>query len=133
LETVPNVPKIDFQVGTVAAQRFANLSPVSCRWHKFALSHTTQDRANMQLPKCDTRATVLVSVSAVLCCTLLLLLLVPLDVSADAAVRGGQKVGKSNVKELKDSNFEHDTQASSGMTTGDWFVEFYAPWCGHCT
>lgn len=24
--------------------------------------------------------------------------------------------------ELDDSNFEHDTQASSGSTTGDWFI-----------
>jgi hypothetical protein len=23
---------------------------------------------------------------------------------------------------LDDSNFEHDTQASTGATTGDWFV-----------
>jgi hypothetical protein len=27
--------------------------------------------------------------------------------------------------ELYDSSFEHDTQASTGMTTGDWFVIFY--------
>jgi len=39
---------------------------------------------------------------------------------------------KSAVKILTDENFEHDTQASSGATTGDWLVEFYAPWCGHC-
>lgn len=23
-------------------------------------------------------------------------------------------------------------QATSGSTTGDWFVEIYAPWCQHC-
>lgn len=33
---------------------------------------------------------------------------------------------------LTDENFEHLTQASTGATTGDWFVKFYAPWCGHC-
>lgn len=38
----------------------------------------------------------------------------------------------SDVVVLTTDNFEHLTQASTGATTGDWFVEFYAPWCGHC-
>lgn len=54
---------------------------------------------------------------------------------------------KSDVRELDDANFEHDTQActyhlvspiskfdrvvsATGATTGDWLIEFYAPWCG---
>ena len=38
----------------------------------------------------------------------------------------------AGVVELTDENFEHDTQVSTGATTGPWFVKFYAPWCGHC-
>lgn len=37
-----------------------------------------------------------------------------------------------NVKELSDENFEHLTQASSGATTGDWFIMFYTPKCVDC-
>jgi protein disulfide-isomerase-like protein len=39
---------------------------------------------------------------------------------------------QSDVIVLDESNFEHLTQASTGGTTGDWLIEFYAPWCGHC-
>ncbi|KAE9278728.1 hypothetical protein PF001_g25032 [Phytophthora fragariae] len=38
----------------------------------------------------------------------------------------------SNVVVLTNADFEHKTQAGSGATTGDWLVDFYAPWCGHC-
>eukprot|EP00922_Rhytidocystis_sp_ex-Travisia-forbesii_P018970 GHVS01028169.1.p1 GENE.GHVS01028169.1~~GHVS01028169.1.p1 ORF type:complete len:232 (+),score=27.16 GHVS01028169.1:67-762(+) len=44
----------------------------------------------------------------------------------DSSARG------SAVITLTDSNFEHDTQAASGSTTGDWFVLFHSPNCGHC-
>lgn len=49
-------------------------------------------------------------------------------VHGEVAVSGGQQVDpRSHVKVLTDKTFEHDTQASTGATTGDWFVEFYAP------
>lgn len=36
------------------------------------------------------------------------------------------------VRELSDDSFEHLTQASSGATTGDWFVMFYSTDCVEC-
>lgn len=38
----------------------------------------------------------------------------------------------SNIITLDSDNFEKLTQASTGATTGDWLIEFYAPWCDHC-
>lgn len=36
------------------------------------------------------------------------------------------------VKELTDVTFEHQTQAATGATTGDWFVMFYNDECWAC-
>lgn len=36
------------------------------------------------------------------------------------------------VKELNDETFEHLTQASTGATTGDWFILFYSNDCIDC-
>eukprot|EP00243_Klebsormidium_subtile_P002713 TRINITY_DN15506_c0_g1_i1.p1 TRINITY_DN15506_c0_g1~~TRINITY_DN15506_c0_g1_i1.p1 ORF type:complete len:226 (+),score=37.60 TRINITY_DN15506_c0_g1_i1:43-720(+) len=38
----------------------------------------------------------------------------------------------ARVLELNDKNFEHDTQAATGQTTGVWFVLFGAPNCPAC-
>ncbi|KAK2195511.1 bifunctional Thioredoxin-like superfamily/Protein disulfide-isomerase A6-like/Thioredoxin domain [Babesia duncani] len=43
-----------------------------------------------------------------------------------------EKEEPSSVVVLTDSTFERETQATSGATTGPWFVKFYAPWCSHC-
>ncbi len=36
------------------------------------------------------------------------------------------------VKELNDNTFEHQTQAATGATTGDWFVLFVKDECPEC-
>ena len=41
-------------------------------------------------------------------------------------------VATADVQVLNDKNFERITQATTGSTTGSWFIKFYAPWCGHC-
>lgn len=41
-------------------------------------------------------------------------------------------IENNDIQVLTDATFEHLTQASTGATTGDWFVNFYAPWCKPC-
>ncbi len=36
--------------------------------------------------------------------------------------------GADEVVTLDSANFEKLTQAATGATTGNWFVDFYAPW-----
>lgn len=45
-----------------------------------------------------------------------------------AAFSFAEEATKSDVIVLTESNFELETQAATGATTGDWLVEFYAPW-----
>lgn len=65
---------------------------------------------------------------------LFFLVSVLVNVRAQAANTEGDipSDSNSNVVILNNDNFEHLTQASTGATTGDWFVKFYAPWCKHC-
>ena len=69
---------------------------------------------------------------------LLIALLCTLFTLPAAAQVGGEDLlgtlvsANKRVIALDSVTFEHDTQASTGMTTGDWFVLFYADMCGHC-
>lgn len=63
------------------------------------------------------------------CATLLALVVLATASTLARADEGGEPAaGPSDVVELTDFNFESETQASSGSTTGDWLVELYAPW-----
>ncbi|XP_055697737.1 thioredoxin domain-containing protein [Phlebotomus papatasi] len=50
----------------------------------------------------------------------------------DSVLQLFQQNKDPSVKELSDETFEHLTQASSGATTGDWFIMFYSPECVDC-
>jgi protein disulfide-isomerase-like protein len=56
----------------------------------------------------------------------LVLLLVCLSLAASVWKASASEVEKSDVVVLDDEDFDQHT------AQGDWFLEFYAPWCGHC-
>uniref|UniRef100_U5ES44 Putative thioredoxin-related protein n=1 Tax=Corethrella appendiculata TaxID=1370023 RepID=U5ES44_9DIPT len=53
-------------------------------------------------------------------------------VEDDAILHNFMENREPVVKELSDETFEHLTQASSGATTGDWFIMFYTTNCVDC-
>ncbi|ALC38010.1 CG11790 [Drosophila busckii] len=54
------------------------------------------------------------------------------DVNEEEIVHFFNDNREPSVKELSDETFEHLTQASTGATTGDWFVFFYTAECVLC-
>eukprot|EP01001_Neometanema_parovale_P013127 NODE_948_length_1974_cov_96.878984_g898_i0.p1 GENE.NODE_948_length_1974_cov_96.878984_g898_i0~~NODE_948_length_1974_cov_96.878984_g898_i0.p1 ORF type:complete len:605 (-),score=189.69 NODE_948_length_1974_cov_96.878984_g898_i0:158-1921(-) len=49
-----------------------------------------------------------------------------------APIQWAESDKPSAITMLDDESFEHLTQASTGATTGDWFINFYAQWCKPC-
>ncbi|KAJ7523392.1 hypothetical protein O6H91_18G049700 [Diphasiastrum complanatum] len=45
---------------------------------------------------------------------------------------GEEVQGASTLLSLSDANFEHDTQAATGQTTGAWLILFVSPDCQKC-
>lgn len=87
--------------------------------------------------------------AALLCCLLLAVTRASLDdpYDEDSQMNGDKQFAmedvldsassstsgvNTDVVELTQHNFEHLTQATTGATTGDWLIKFYAPWCTHC-
>ena len=56
-----------------------------------------------------------------------------MDMSPEEAMRFIANLEDNVSIHLTDETFEHETQAATGATTGDWFVYFYDKNCHACT
>eukprot|EP00245_Coleochaete_scutata_P002159 TRINITY_DN12817_c1_g1_i1.p1 TRINITY_DN12817_c1_g1~~TRINITY_DN12817_c1_g1_i1.p1 ORF type:complete len:243 (-),score=36.37 TRINITY_DN12817_c1_g1_i1:187-915(-) len=66
-------------------------------------------------------------------CGLVLLIFLQMHgVVLDSAETDSAEMESSPLQELSDKNFEHDTQASTGQTTGRWLIMFTGPDCATC-
>eukprot|EP00535_Pseudo-nitzschia_heimii_P001941 CAMPEP_0197177696 /NCGR_PEP_ID=MMETSP1423-20130617/3216_1 /TAXON_ID=476441 /ORGANISM="Pseudo-nitzschia heimii, Strain UNC1101" /LENGTH=239 /DNA_ID=CAMNT_0042627289 /DNA_START=85 /DNA_END=804 /DNA_ORIENTATION=+ len=61
------------------------------------------------------------------CCVVVLLLVALLTASSSSSA-----AAQEEIVALTDDTFEHQTQASTGMTTGSWLVLFTLPNCKSC-